>query len=102
MLRIVLWLAAACVVVLAVLAISRGVRFTSEPVKPAAPAPSVVEAARPAVAKAPEVEPPKVEAPKAPDLDPQMADDAAAVGMTTREPPPESAPAHDKAEQPPH
>ena len=85
MLRIVMWVALACAVLLAALALSRGVRFTSDP-KPPAPveqpkAPAVEEAAKPAAVVAPE--PP---APPPPPIDDQVAEDAAAVGMTTREP----------------
>jgi PBP1b-binding outer membrane lipoprotein LpoB len=61
--------------------------------KPAAEvvAPAVQEAAQPAAAVAPE--PPKEAAPERPKVEEQVAEDAAAVGMTTREPPAEEPPA---------
>lgn len=97
MLKKVLWLALACAVLLAALALSRGVRFTSEPETPKAP--SVEEVAEPAAA----VEPPAktVEAPP-PALTPeelQIQEDAAAVGMMNADPEPESP--ESKAAEPP-
>ena len=88
MMRVVLILSAAAVVLLAVLALTRGgdrTDFTAgpEPQK----APSAEQAAKPAVAVA---QAPKAEAPPEPQpeaVDPQVAEDAAAVGLTTREPP---------------
>lgn len=82
--RTVIWLALACAVLLAVLALSRGARFTSEPAKAPETAPAAEEAAQPAVTKAPE---PVVTVPPA--LTPeelQVQEDAAAVGLTTVEP----------------
>jgi hypothetical protein len=97
MLKKVLWLALACAVLLAALALSRGVRFTSEPEKPKAP--SVEEAAKPAAEVAP---PPKaVEAPSQPTPEElQMQEDAAAVGMMNADPAPESPETDDAAEPP--
>lgn len=88
MLRITLWIAAACAALLVVLAVSRGVRFTSDP-QPAK-APSVEEAAEPAAAVAPEPQPTAPPPPTAEDL--QVQEDAAAVGMTTMEPEPQPEP----------
>lgn len=87
MFRIVLWLAAGAVVLLAALAISRGVNFTSgEPKETKTP--SVEERAEPAAAIAPEPEPALPVAPPAPPTpdELQVQDDAAATGMTTVEP----------------
>lgn len=87
MLKKVLWLALACAVLLAALAVSRQVRFTGE--KPEAKAPAVEDVAEPAAAVAP---PPKaVEAPPQPTPEElQMQEDAAAVGMMNADPAPES------------
>ena len=92
MLRIVLWIAAACAVLLVALAVSRGVRFTDQPTPPAAEAPAAEEAAVPAAEAPPE--PKIVEAPPAPaEADVQVQEDAAATGMTTMEPDPSEDPA---------
>ncbi len=83
MLRTTLWIAAGCVVLLAVLALSRGLKPGGEAERPA-PARMEIEAApRPAEPRAQPVAPP----PATPE-DMQMQDDAAAVGMTTMEPEP--------------
>jgi hypothetical protein len=98
--RTVIWLALAGAAILAVLAFSRGVRFTSEPAKAPETAPAAEEAAQPAVTKAPE---PVVTAPPA--LTPeelQVQEDAAAVGLTTVEPvQPAPAPKEAPKDQPP-
>ena len=98
MLRKVLWLALACAVLLAALALSRQVRFTGAPEKPKAP--SAEEAAKPVAAKAPEK---VVEAPPPPPTpeELQMQEDAAATGMTTVEPAPQDEPAAKTPDQPP-
>lgn len=85
MMRIVLWLAVACAVILAALALSRGVRFTSEPAKPAETAPAAEEAAAPVAAQTPEPAPVEA-APQPTPEDLQVQEDAAAVGLTTVEP----------------
>lgn len=84
MLKKVLWLALACAVLLAALAVSRQVRFTGEKTLPPK-APAAEDAAQPAAAtpKALEVVPP----PPTPE-ELQMQEDAAATGMTTTEPAP--------------
>ncbi|MFN3585139.1 hypothetical protein [Phenylobacterium sp.] len=99
--RTVIWLALACAAILAVLALSRGVRFTSEPAKVPEKAPAAEDAAQPTVTKAPE---PVVAAPPA--LTPeelQVQEDAAAVGLTTVEPalPPPPAPKEAPKDRPP-
>lgn len=97
MLRVVLWIAAACAVLLLALALTRGARFTSEPTAKApaeVTAPAAEDEAVPAAATAPEPAAPPT-APLPP-IDDQVAEDAAAVGMTTREPQEETA-----AEAPP-
>lgn len=87
MLKKVLWLALACAVLLAALALSRGVRFTSEKAPPKAEA--VEDVAEPAAAVAPA--PKTVEAPPQPTPEElQMQEDAAAVGMMNADPAPES------------
>lgn len=94
MLRWVLILSAACVVLIAVLALTRGDGPTLTRGEPPEKAPAAEDAAQPAVAKAPE---PKQDEPPAapvepPPVDQQVEEDAAAVGMTTVEPrtPPET------------
>ena len=57
-----------------------------DPPPPAPVAPAATEAAQPAVAVAPAPPPPPAPEPPKVDPDQQVADDAAAVGMTTREP----------------
>ncbi|MGA0605408.1 hypothetical protein ACO2Q0_05345 [Phenylobacterium sp. VNQ135] len=101
MLKKVLWVALACAVLLAALAISRGVRFTSEPVKtePVATAPAAEEAAEPAAAQAPEPQPTAPPQPTPEEL--QVQEDAAAVGLTTVEPEAEPAPETPAAKTPP-
>jgi hypothetical protein len=100
MLKKVLWIALACAVLLAALAISRGVDFTSDEPKATAPvtAPAAEKVAIPAVEQAPEPQPtaPIV---KTPD-DLQVEEDAAAVGLTTIEP--EPAPEDAAGETPPN
>ncbi len=86
MMRIVLWLAAGAAIVLGVLFLMT--RAQSGGGDKAEPAPAV-EAAAPA--PAPVVEAPTVAEPEPPPIDQQVAEDAAAVGMTTREPPAEAA-----------
>jgi len=101
--RTVIWLALACAAILAVLALSRGVRFTSEPVKAPEQAPAAEEAAQSAAARAPE---PVVTAPPAVTPEElQVQEDAAAVGLTTVEPaepaPAQPAPKETPKDQPP-
>lgn len=90
MLRIVLWAAAACAVLLAALALSRGARLGSD-AEPVREAPSADRADQPAAARAPapEPEPAPLPAPE-PEPDAQVQEDAAATGLTTVEPPPEA------------
>jgi hypothetical protein len=90
MLRTVLWIALACAALLAVLALSRGVDFTSDR-KPAPKAPAVQQAAKPAAAKAPAAPLPKAVTPPTPE-ELQVQEDAAATGMTTLEPPQDQPP----------
>jgi hypothetical protein len=97
MLKIVLWIALACAVVLGALALSRSLGSRSDPAPAAAPpeqvaAPAAEDAAAPVVETAPVIEP---AGPPPPPIDDQVAEDAAAVGMTTREPSEE--PATDQA-----
>lgn len=100
MLRILAWVAAACVVVVLVLAMLRG--RGAEPQRIVVPVPQSAAPAQ--AAEPPAAEPGRVDAPPAlaitptePDL--QVQEDAAAVGMTTREPEAGSEPA---AETPPN
>jgi hypothetical protein len=91
--RWVLILAGVCLALVVVLALTRTgdrPRMTEGPPPAAEPAPAVQEAAKPAAAVAPA---PKEEAPpaKAEPTYSQVDEDAAAVGMTTRESSPEQA-----------
>ena len=80
--RVGLWMGAACA---AALLAGCGGRSEKPPTKEeAVVAPAAEAVAEPAAAVAPE--PPKAEPPKPAPLDAQIAEDAAAVGMTTREP----------------
>lgn len=93
MLKKVLWLAVACAVLLAGLALS--VRMRPAEKKPEPPGPVAVEVVRPAAP-----EPKVVEAPPQPTPEElQMQEDAAAVGMTNVDPAPES-PETESAERP--
>ncbi len=84
MLKIVLWIAAACAAVLLALAVSRSMAVDRPPAPPPEPpVPEVVEAPPPPVVEPP----PPVEAKVVPTPeDVQMQEDAAATGMTTLEP----------------
>lgn len=98
MLKKVLWIALACAVLLAALAISRGVKFTSDEPKATVPvAPAAEDVAAPAVEQAPAPQPvaPIVKTPE----ELQVEEDAAAVGLTTVEP--EPAPETPPAQSPP-
>lgn len=99
MLRTVLWLALGCAALLAALALSRGVDFTSDRAPPKK-APAVEQAAQPAAAKAPEAPLPSAKAPPTPD-ELQVQEDAAATGMTTLEPPEDQPPAEPPPASPP-
>jgi hypothetical protein len=98
MLRFVAWAAIACVALILVLALLRG--GGPEPQRTVIPVPertaSIETAAPPAPAAAPKAEtPPPVAAVEPTDEDLQVQEDAAAVGMTTREPETDSPPAAD-------
>jgi len=97
MLKKVLWIALACAVLLAALAISRGVDLTSGEPKTAPAAPAAEDNAAPVVEQAPAPQPtaPIVKTPE----ELQVEEDAAAVGLTTIEP--EPAPETPPAESPP-
>lgn len=89
MLKKVLWLALGCAVLLAALAISRGLEFTSGEPKAQAPtqaAPAAEEAAKPAADTRPAPQPTAPIARTPDEL--QVEEDAAAVGLTTIEPEP--------------
>ncbi|MCR5872934.1 hypothetical protein LRS10_01200 [Phenylobacterium sp. J426] len=90
MLKKVLWIALACAVLLAALAISRSVNLTSNAPKEPAPvqAPAAEDAAEPTAAAEPAPQPtaPIVKTPE----ELQVEEDAAAVGLTTVEPEPEA------------
>ena len=88
MLKKVLWVALACAVLLAALAISRSVQFTSDEPKQVPIAPAAEDAAQPAAEPAPAPQPVAPPAPPTPE-ELQVQEDAAAVGMTTLEPEPE-------------
>lgn len=88
MLKKVLWIALACAVLLAALAISRGVKFTSDEPKRPAVAPAAEDVAEPVVEQAPAPQPTAPPAPPTPE-ELQVQEDAAAVGLTTLEPEPE-------------
>lgn len=103
--RFVLILAAACVALVVVMALTRG-GARPHRIEAAAPeaAPSLVQAARPAVAV---VAPAKQEEAPAPDRqamaeqrERQVDDDAAAVGMTTRDDAAEPASAPEERKEP--
>lgn len=79
--RVGLWIGAACT---AALLAGCGGRSEPQAKEEAVVAPAAEAVAEPAAAVAPE--PPKAEEPKPAPLDAQIAEDAAAVGMTTREP----------------
>lgn len=86
MMRTVLWIAAACVAVLAALAVSRTLHLGDSEPAPAPPAPPPKAAPPPPAAA---VKPPPAPPKPAPVLTPeqqQIEDDAAATGMTTMEP----------------
>lgn len=87
MLRVVLIATAACVLLVAVMALTRGMgRPSASRVEAPEPVAAAPRATQPATAKAPEPEPVPPSAPEeAVPADQQMEDDAAAVGMTTRE-----------------
>lgn len=87
MLKKVLWIALACAVLLAALAISRSVKFTSDAPKTAPAAPAAEESAAPVVEEAPAPQPVAPPQPTPEEL--QVQEDAAAVGLTTIEPEPE-------------
>ncbi|WP_411288584.1 hypothetical protein [Phenylobacterium sp.] len=92
MLRFVLLLAAGCVALLVILAL---LRDRGEPVDRPRPVDAAVvadEPARPQVVAAPEPEAPAAVADVPAEPDDQVAEDAAAVGMTTVEPPAEEPP----------
>lgn len=100
MLKKVLWIALACAVLLAALAISRSIDLTSDEPKATPVAPAAEENAAPVVEQAPP--PPQPTAPPVPTPDElQVQEDAAAVGLTTIEPEPEPAPETPPAEPPP-
>src|SRR5687767_9251205 len=97
MLKKVLWIALACAVLLAALAISRSINLTSDEPKATPVAPAAEDNAAPVVEQAP---PPQPTAPivKTPE-ELQVEEDAAAVGLTTIEP--EPAPETPPSETPP-
>ena len=92
MFRLVLWIAGACVAVLAALVLGRALMDRPDP---APEAPAVEAASAPAAAVVPELPPPPPPiAPPQPTPDEvQVQEDAAATGMTTVEP--EAEPARD-------
>ncbi len=86
MLRTVLWIAAACAVVWLALAVSRWLQFDA-PSEPR-PAPQIVEESVAPPVAAPPPAPPVEAAPVRTPEEAQIAEDAAATGMTTVEPDP--------------
>lgn len=88
MLRIVLIAAAGCVLLIAVLALTRGGEKPRTAASEPAEVVTSVERVLPPVAQAPAPKAAAPVAPAEPDVSAgqQMEDDAAAVGMTTREP----------------
>lgn len=91
MFRLVLWIAGACVALLAALVLGRTLMDRADP---APVAPAAEEAAAPVAAVVPEAPPPPpVAAPQPTPDEVQVQEDAAATGMTTVEP--EAEPARD-------
>lgn len=100
MLKKVLWIALACAVLLAALALSRGVKFSSDEPKSAPVAPAAEDVAEPVVEQAPAPQPTAPPEPPTPE-ELQVQEDAAAVGLTTLEPEPEPEPEAPPPEVPP-